>query len=57
MRAWGVVQPKSCIIPIGSKCVYKVKYTPSGAVEKYKARLIVRGDSQQAGLDFGKVFS
>lgn len=57
MKTWEVVRPRNGIIPIDSKWVYKIKYTPSGAVEKYKARLVVRGDSQRAGLDFGEVFS
>jgi len=57
MKTWGVVRPQTGVIPIDSKWVYKIKYTPTGEVEKYKARLVVRGDSQRAGLDFGEVFS
>ena len=57
MDTWEVVDPVDGIKPIDSKWVFKVKYTPTGEVEKYKGRLVVRGDSQRAGLDFGEVFS
>ncbi len=57
MKTWKIVRPMNGVIPIDSKWVFKVKYTPQGEIEKYKARLVVRGDSQQAGLDFGEVFS
>lgn len=57
MDTWDVVRPIPGIKPIDSKWVYKIKYTPMGEVEKYKGRLVVRGDSQRPGLDFGEVFS
>ena len=58
METWEVVRPMwGKVTPIKSKWVFKVKYTPTGEIEKYKARLVVRGDSQRAGLDYGEVFS
>lgn len=57
MQTWEVSRPIPGIKPIDSKWVFKIKYTPTGEVEKYKSRLVVRGDSQRAGLDFGEVFS
>jgi hypothetical protein len=57
MKTWKIVRPMDGVMPIDSKWVFKVKYTPQGEIEKYKARLVVRGDSQKAGLDFGEVFS
>ena len=54
---WDVVRPIPNVKPIDSKWVFKVKYTPNGDVEKYKGRLVVRGDSQIAGLDYGEVFA
>jgi hypothetical protein len=57
METWDVVEPVPGVTPIDSKWVFKIKYTPTGEIEKYKARLVVRGDSQRAGLDFGEVFS
>ena len=57
MKTWEVTRPQPGIKPIDSKWVFKIKYTPTGEVEKYKGRLVVRGDSQRPGLDFGEVFS
>ena len=57
MNTWEVSRPIPGVKPIDSKWVFKVKYTPTGEIEKYKGRLVVRGDSQRAGIDFGEVFS
>ncbi len=57
MNTWEVTRPMAGVKPIDSKWVYKIKYTPTGEIEKYKGRLVVRGDSQRAGLDYGEVFS
>jgi Reverse transcriptase (RNA-dependent DNA polymerase) len=42
---------------IGVKWVYKKKMSPQGEVEKYKARLVVKGYKQQAGVDYEEVFA
>lgn len=42
---------------ITAKFVFKIKKTPSGDVERYKARLVARGFSQRAGLDYGETWS
>nr|KYP67192.1 hypothetical protein KK1_013515 [Cajanus cajan] len=42
---------------IGVKWVYKTKVKPNRDVDKYKARLVVKGYKQEYGVDYTKVFT
>ena len=42
---------------ISNKWVYKVKLKSDGSLERRKARLIIRGFTQQRGVDYQEVFS
>ena len=37
---------------IGSKRMFKAKYNAKGEIEKYKARLVVKGFSKKYGCDY-----
>ncbi|CAM8920951.1 unnamed protein product [Rhodiola kirilowii] len=42
---------------IGCKWVYKIKHKSDGTIERYKAKLVVKGFTQEEGLDYTKTFA
>ncbi|KAH9764149.1 hypothetical protein KPL70_001425 [Citrus sinensis] len=42
---------------IGNKWVYKIKRNGNDQVERYRARLVVKGYAQKEGIDFNEIFS
>lgn len=55
-HTWDLVPHESQLL-VGCKWVFKLKYLPNGAIDKYKARLVAKGFNQQYGVDYAETFS
>ena len=53
---WDLVKLSQGKKTVGSKCVYKVITGANGSVQRYKARLVAHGFTQQYGTDFDETF-
>ncbi|KAL5753906.1 hypothetical protein ACOSP7_022126 [Xanthoceras sorbifolium] len=56
-HTWDVVDLPSGQSVIGCRWVYKIKTKVDGSVERYKARLIARGFTQEYGIDYEETFA
>ena len=56
-NTWDLVYLPEGKNSIGVKWFYKTKMNAKGDIEKYKARLVAQGFSQQPGIDYNETFS
>ncbi|GKD64818.1 retrotransposon protein, putative, ty1-copia subclass, partial [Tanacetum coccineum] len=56
-HTWALVPRPKGVNIVGFKWVFKLKQNPDGSTDKYKARLVARGFTQQYGIDYQDTFS
>ncbi|KAL0376288.1 UNVERIFIED_CONTAM: Retrovirus-related Pol polyprotein from transposon TNT 1-94 [Sesamum calycinum] len=56
-QVWTLVDPPKGIKPVVCKWVYNHKLQADGEVTAFKARLVVKGYTQQPGVDFEETYS
>jgi hypothetical protein len=56
-HTWRLVDRPAGAHIISGKWVFTHKLKPDGSLDRYKARWVVRGFTQRAGVDFGKAFT
>lgn len=56
-NTWTLVNKPKDKKVIKSKWVFKIKRHQDGSIDKFKARLVVRGDQQHEGTDFNEIFA
>jgi hypothetical protein len=56
-NTWTEVEPPLDRKVVKCKWVFKLKYKPDGSIERYKARLVARGFSQEYGIDYQQTYA
>lgn len=56
-QTWTLTTPPLGKKALGRKWVNKIKRKSNGSIERYKARLIILGNTQVEGLDYHEIFA
>ncbi|KAM3380920.1 hypothetical protein P3S68_006493 [Capsicum galapagoense] len=56
-HTWDLVPLPPTKRTIGCRWVYKIKHKANGSIERFKARLVVKGYTQHAVIDYSETFS
>ena len=56
-HTWELVDLPSSCKPLSSKWIFKRKWKVDGSIDKYKARLVIKGYRQTEGLDYFDTYS
>uniref|UniRef100_A0A2N9EG19 Reverse transcriptase Ty1/copia-type domain-containing protein n=1 Tax=Fagus sylvatica TaxID=28930 RepID=A0A2N9EG19_FAGSY len=56
-EVWDLTELSTGRKPVGCKWVLRKKYKANGSLDKYKARLVTKGFTQQPGVDFVDTYS
>ena len=56
-KTWIIVDTPTNRKIVNCMWVFKIKHASDGSIERYKARLVARGDSQVAGTDYDELFA
>ena len=56
-ETWKLVQLPKGKTAISNKWVYKIKRNQDGDIERFKARLVIRGFTKKQGTDYEETFS
>lgn len=56
-HTWNLVELPPNAKKIGMKWIYKTKLNELGEIDKYKERLVMKGYTQQHGIDYTEVYA
>uniref|UniRef100_M1C2H1 Reverse transcriptase Ty1/copia-type domain-containing protein n=1 Tax=Solanum tuberosum TaxID=4113 RepID=M1C2H1_SOLTU len=56
-HTWDLVHLPAGKKEIGCRWIYKIEHKADGSIERFKARLVVKRYTQQAGVDYTETFS